>query len=93
MQGFLQLKGLKSYIIRDNPGTMFKPSLELRENIYSLLNIKNDYNLIGVPFPINNERFITDLLSIIKKTDAFGKNIAFIVFGGGKNQKENSLGR
>ena len=88
MQGFLQLKGLKSYIIRDNPGTMFKPSLELRENIYNMLNISSDYGLIGVPFPNSDERNLGELLGIIKKTDSFGANIAFIIFGGGKNQKE-----
>ena len=86
MQGYLQLKGIRSEIIRDNPGTMFKPTMELRQNIYSLLNVESNTGLIGIPFPYSDDQALDMLLQIIQKTDQLGKTMAFIIFGGGKSQ-------
>ena len=87
MQGSLQLKKLQSFIIKDNPGTLFKPSLELRGSIFSLLNVEPDTGLIGIPFPIMDANAVSSLIGIIKRCDEFNKKLAFIIFGGGKSQK------
>lgn len=86
IQGFLQIKKIPSIIIRDNPGTLFQPSMEYRNDINTLLGIKKETGLIGIP--ITEESQASEVVDIATRSDSLNVPLCFCAFGGGKNQAQ-----
>lgn len=89
IQVVLQTQKINSFLIRDPPGTLFKPAPELRNNVNEYLSISSNSWLIGVAFPLHNERQLQLISSIATSLDRYDEKIVFAVFCNGKSQ--NSL--
>lgn len=85
MQSMLRLQSLTSVLIRDAPGTQFKPRPLMRTQVCELLGIDANAMIISIPVPEMTADRMSQFLSIAKSMDSITPGpVALAVFCGGK---------
>ncbi|OHT02891.1 hypothetical protein TRFO_06946 [Tritrichomonas foetus] len=87
MQVVLQLRNVSSTIIHDPPGSMFKPYLNIRNEVFSYLNTQKEF-LVSAPMPYYDFQQMQILTNLCRNLNEKGGSAAVVIFGSPKAQAE-----
>ena len=85
MEVVLKMRQIDSVLIKDPPGTQFKPRPEMRAQVCEILGVDENSMIISIPMPVITASSMTQLWSLANNLDVIvPMEVVFVVFCDGK---------